>query len=110
MCLYTCTVMYAYKVPLHRVFEICKMRFYLPMCIRKHDYHTTFSQYTQYVRHNHSIDIQRDIQHKSCGKNNVTILNRITIHTRLLDTAKLTLLNIAKRVLEINSVQMQSVF
>ena len=26
--------MSAYKVPLHRVFEICKTRFYLPQCIR----------------------------------------------------------------------------
>ena len=50
-----CTVMSAYKVPLHRVFDICKTRFYLPWCIRKRDYHTAFSQYTQYVRHNHSI-------------------------------------------------------
>ena len=49
--------MSAYKVPLHRDFEICKTHFYLPRCIRKRDYHTAFSQYmyTQYVRHNHSI-------------------------------------------------------
>ena len=46
--------MAAYKVHWHRVCEICKTRYYLPRSIRKRDYHTAFSQYTQYVRHNHN--------------------------------------------------------
>ena len=65
-----CTVMSACShctcgIPFHRVFEICKTSFYLTRHIRKCDNHTVFSHYTQYVRHNHSIDIQCDMQHKS---------------------------------------------
>ena len=85
--------MSAYKVSLHCVFEICKTRFYLPRCIRKRDYHTA-----QYVRHNHSIynaifNINRVTHTQSMWKDQrlpvYTILNRIMIHMRLLDTAKL---------------------
>ena len=53
------TVMSAYKVPLH--------------CVRKRDYHTVFSQYTQYVRHSHScnaiFNINRVTHTQSMWKN-----------------------------------------
>ena len=73
--------MCAYKVPLHRVFKICKTRFYLPRCISK-------TRLSDRVFTAHAMRYTRNL----CGKINVTIFDRITIHTRLLDTAKLTLL------------------
>ena len=60
---HVCLVMSACRVPFHRIFEICKTRFYLMRCLRKRDNHTAFSHYSQYVRQR--LYIQRDIQHKS---------------------------------------------